>query len=177
MTEIKFDGSTFRGTAEGDHGVFTSSNGTVYAGQIARGAACVGVLTWTDGTTAFVECDADGIVHGRVLACVADGNTEYRRWEHGWQKEEAVLYADGTCYYDGEACTADYAPFAALRAMVVPIKARPPRTAAFLYAAFISRPHRPRVGPISAIVFGTRRSWRRPTPTRCAPADSAISLQ
>ena len=38
------------------------------------------------------------------------------------------------------------------------------------------RPHRPPVGPIGHC-FGTRRSWRRPTPTRCAPAASAISLR
>jgi hypothetical protein len=37
-------------------------------------------------------------------------------------------------------------------------------------------PIRPPVGPIGHW-FGTRRSWRRPTPTRCALAASAISLR
>jgi hypothetical protein len=146
MTEIKFIGGTFVGTAEGDHGVFTGSFGRVFAGQIADGSACVGVFTHTDGTTWFVECDADGKVHGRSLVvCDADGDTEYRRYEHGSDKERAVLYADGTCSYNREVCRADYAPFAALRAMVVPIKARPPLvppTAASLCAAFF-RPHPP----------------------------------
>ena len=50
----------------------------------------------------------------------------YRRWEHGSIKEYAYLRADGTCEYDYKACRADYAPFVALQAMVVPIKARPP---------------------------------------------------
>ncbi len=156
MTEIKFWGSTYVGTAEGDHGVFTTSGGTVFAGQIAGDFACVGVATWTDGHTIFVECDADGWSHGRELHCYANGNTRYYRCEHGsWKdcKEYADLYADGTCAYNGNPCRADYAPFVALRAMVVPIKARPPRTsaptAASLYAAFFSPPppasrsHRP----------------------------------
>ncbi len=140
MTEIKFGWDTFVGTAEGDHGVFTHSDGTVFAGQIAGDFACVGVVTGTGGTTFFVECDADGKSHGRVLVAADTGNTWYRRCEHGSWKEHAVLCADGTCVYNGKACRADYAPFAALRALVVPIKARPPPTsaptAASLYAAF-----------------------------------------
>ncbi len=178
MTEIKFCGGTYRGTAEGAHGVFTNSNGAVYAGKIAYGSVCVGVATRTDGTTQFVECDADGLPHGRVLHCQAGGGTGYERRKHGRVKEFALLYADGTCRYNGNPCRADYLPFVQLQAKVLPIKARPPLvppTASFLYAAFFSPPpppsqsNRPR--------FGTRRSWRRPTATRCAPASSAISLR
>ncbi len=92
MAEIKFGGWTYVGTAEGEHGVFTRSDGAVYEGQIAGDYPCVGVATWTDGTTYFVECDADGKKHGRVLRCFADGHTVYRRYEHGSQKEHAVLF-------------------------------------------------------------------------------------
>ncbi len=149
MTEIKFWGCTYVGTAEGDHGVFTdNSDGDVFAGQIANDFACVGVVTRTDGCTFFVECDADGKRHGRVLDCTPNGDTWYSRYEHGSRKEYAILYANGTCRYNGKACRADYAPFVALQAMVVPIKARPRTsapTAASLYAAFISRPHRPSI--------------------------------
>jgi hypothetical protein len=145
MTEIKF-GWTYRGTAEGDHGVFTDSDGRIFAGQIAGDYPCVGVHTWTNGTTYFVECDADGKAHGRELACDAGGDTEYRRYEHGNEKEQAVLRADGTCEYDDKACRADYAPFAALQAMVVPIKARlqlvPPQPP---FVMRIFRPHRPSI--------------------------------
>ncbi len=160
MTKINAFGGTLVGTAEGDHGVFTNSDGRVFAGQIAGDFARVGVHTWTNGTTDFVECDADGNVHGRVLGCSADGDTGYRRWEHGSRKEHAVLYADGTCEYNGTACRADYAPFVALKAMVAPIKARPapvPPTAASLYAAFFrhpppaSRSHRPSVWHAQAL--------------------------
>ncbi len=153
MTEIKFGGFTYVGAAEGDHGVFThKSDGRVFAGQIAGRYACVGVLTWTDGSTLFVECDADGWSHGRELGCNANtGNTGYNRYEHGSLKENAVLCADGTCYYNRKACRADYAPFVALQAMVVPIKARPPLvppTAAFVPHFFLPPPpaswsHRP----------------------------------
>ncbi len=126
MKAINAFGYTFLGTAEGDHGVFTSNSGRVYAGQIAKRSACVGVATWTDGTTYFAECDADGKEHGRVLVCYVNGNTAYRRCEHGSHEEVAVLRANGTCEYNGEACRADFAPFVALQAKVVPIKARPP---------------------------------------------------
>jgi hypothetical protein len=126
MTEITFRGYTYRGTAEGDHGVFTDSDGRVFAGEIAGDYPCVGVATFTGGTTTFVECDADGQPHGRALDCYAGGDTEYRRWEHGSPKEHAVLYADGTCAYNWKDCRADFAPFVTLKATVVPIKARPP---------------------------------------------------
>jgi hypothetical protein len=178
MTEIKFNGGTYRGTAEGDHGVFTRSNGTVYAGKISGDSACVGVATYTNGTTYFVECDPDGKEHGRALACWVDGDTWYRLCEHGNTKEGAVLRADGTCEYNGKACRAGFAPFVALQAKVVPIKARPRTrapTAAFLYAAFRSPPPPPNRSIGHCV--GTRRSWRRPTPTGCAPAASAISLR
>jgi hypothetical protein len=124
-TKIKFRGYTYVGTAEGNHGVFTHSDGTVYAGKIAGGSACVGMVTWTSGTTRFAECDANGKEHGRELACNANGVTVYRRYEHGNYKEQAVLYADGTCEYNGKACRADYVPFVQLQVKVLPIKARP----------------------------------------------------
>jgi hypothetical protein len=148
MTKIKFWGNTCVGTAEGDHGVFTHSGGHVFAGQIANGYPCVGVATWTNGTTNFVECDADGKEHGRVLACDAGGDTWYRRYEHGSLKEHARLRADGTCEYDGEDCNADYPPFVALQANGVAIKARPPLVppTAILCAAFASIASR--FGPI-----------------------------
>jgi hypothetical protein len=177
MTEINAFGCTYVGTAEGDHGVFTASGGRVFAGQIAGDYACVGVLTYTGGTTSFVECDADGKSHGRFLDCYAGGDTVYGRCEHGSIKEHALLCADGRCKYNREACRADYAPFVALRAMVVPIKARlqlvPPQPPFFMPHFFA--PTRLPVGPIGHW-FGTRRSWRRPTPTRCALAASASSL-
>jgi hypothetical protein len=125
MTAINAFGGTYVGTAEGDHGVFTNRDGAVFAGQIADGSACVGVHTLANGDTYFVECDADGKSHGRRLGCAAGGDTRYCRFEHGSAKEWAVLCADATCAYNGEECRADYAPFAALRALVVPIKARP----------------------------------------------------
>ena len=125
MTAINLFGSTFDGTAEADHGVFTHSNGTVYAGSNANGCARFGVATNTSGTTTFVECDADGNVHGRYLVCTANGDVAYCLYEHGEEKEYAALCADGTCKYNAEVCSADFAPFVQLQAKVLPIKARP----------------------------------------------------
>ena len=174
MTEIKFWGSTYVGTAEGDHGVFTdNSGGRVFAGQVAGDYPCVGVLTFTNGTTWFAECDADGEPHGRWLGCYAGGDTWYYRFEHGSIKEHAVLYADGTCTYNGKACRADYAPFAALRAKVVPIKARPPLVPPqppFFVPHFL-RPHRPSIRsnrplflPLAGAGDDPRRQGARPPP-------------
>jgi hypothetical protein len=146
MTEIKFGYSTYRGTAEGDHGVFTDdSGGHVYAGRIARGSAWVGVLTTTDGTTTFAECGVDGKFHGRWLECRAGGDTWYRRYEDGSAKEGAWLRANGTCYYNWQACRADYAPFVQLQAKVLAIKARPPLVPQQppFFMPHLSRPHRP----------------------------------
>jgi hypothetical protein len=133
IEEIKLWRSTYVGTApECEHGVFTdNSSGRVYAGKIAYGfgvakrCACVGVVTQTNGTTWFVECDADGRSHGYKLDCWADGHAGYYRYEHGSQEEYAILDADGTCYYNNQVCRADYAPFVSLQAKVLAIKARP----------------------------------------------------
>ncbi len=152
MTEIKFWGITYIGTTDGDHGVFTDpDDGAVYAGEIVRGSACVGVNTRTNGTD-YVECDAGGIPHGRYLECDADGYTWYHLYEHGSEKEWALLAADGGCCYDGEECRADYAPFVALQAKVLPIKARPhQRPHSRPYAAF-SAPTAPPIGPIGRVL-------------------------
>ena len=83
------------------------------------------MATWTGGTADFVECDADGQLDGRWLTCNAAGHTWYRLREHGKSKEQAALFADGTCEYDAKACNADFAPFVQLQAKVLPIKARP----------------------------------------------------
>jgi hypothetical protein len=171
MTEIKFNrwGRTYRGTAEGDHGVFTNSYGRVFEGQIAGGSACVGVATWDFGRTDFVECDADGKGHGRWMRCDADGGTYYRRWEHGSPKEHAYLRADGKCFYKkggdflpcykGKKCSADYPPFAALKAMVLPIKARHSRP---IPAFAPTHPTIP-IGPIGHVwaLAGAGRDARR----------------
>ena len=125
VSSIHFCGRTYDGPVEGEYGVFTKSDGAVFAGSFANGCARFGVDTETDGTTGFVESDADGNVHGRVLACFADGDTGYILCEHGNTKEYAVLHADGTCEYDGEECRADYPPFVQLQAKVLPIEARP----------------------------------------------------
>jgi hypothetical protein len=181
MTEIKFRGSTYRGTAEGALGVFTdNNNGTVYAGSIAYGSACIGVATATDGTTTFVECDADGKEHGRVLDCYANGDTWYGLCEHGSDKEHARLCANGTCLYNGKVCRVDLAPFLALQEKVLPIKARPPlvpQQPPFFMPHFF-RPHRPPIGPIGHVLAlagagdNPRRQGARPPP----PPSACVGL-
>ena len=123
---IRFNWSTYHGLADDYYGVFTrSKDGAVFGGSHASGSARVGVVTATDGSTSFVECDADGKFDGRYLDCYADGDTEYGLCEHGNLKEQAVMFADGTCEYNTKVCSADFPPFVKLKAKVLPIKARP----------------------------------------------------
>jgi hypothetical protein len=142
MSSIQFNGATFKGPADDDFGDFSNpDDGRVFAGSHANGSARFGVCTWADGNKFFVECDADGKPHGRNLLCYADGATGYRLFEHGGWKEEAVLAADGNCYYNGEICLADFPPFVKLKAKVLPIKARP-------IAHSRRIPHSPHIHPV-----------------------------
>ncbi len=98
---------------------------------------------------------------GVALVCTAGGDTRYYLYEHGRTKEQAVLYANGTCEYDGETCRADYAPFVQLQAKVLPIKARPPLVPPHSRLS-LCRIFYPAITPSQSIGhwFGTRRSWR-----------------
>ena len=125
VPSIQYNGRTYHGTADGEYGVFINEGGAVFAGSHANGCARVGVNTVTSGITSFVECDADGELDGRYMGCWADGDMWYSLCEHGSIKEQADLYADGTCEYNGMACSADFPPFVELKAKVLPIKARP----------------------------------------------------
>jgi hypothetical protein len=170
MWSIRYRGSTLDGPADGRYGVFTEpSDGTVFAGSHANRFARVGVRTRTDGTTFFVECDADGMLDGRFSGCDANGDTWYSLYEHGKPKQKAVLCADGTCAYNGEVCTADFPPFVKLKAKVLPIKVHPTaHRPPIPHSPHPLAPHRPPIRP--SAIFGTRRSSPGSTPPRCAPA-------
>ncbi len=170
MSSIQLNEDTLHGTADGESGVFTNpKTGTVFAGSHVNGSARVGVGTKTSGDTYFVECDAAGKTDGRWLYCFANGTTEYALWKHSKRKEEAVLCADGTCTYKGKACSADFPPFAQLKAKVLPIKARPtsPQPPRSRIRPHPHRPHHPLPPPppppaapqsVHRPCFGTRRN-------------------
>jgi hypothetical protein len=120
---------TYHGIGVFGRGVFTNDKvgGRTYAGQMRNGHACgLGVLTWSDGSKGYAEHGPDGQCDGRYLVRWADGDTWYSLFERGEEKDSADLSADGTCEYNGESCRADYPPFVALQAKVLPIKARSP---------------------------------------------------
>jgi hypothetical protein len=130
--EIKFRGETYRACGDNDaeHGVFFEAfTGCMFRGRIDNGAARLGKENWGNGTVggeSFVECDANGQFHGRVLVCRDRvGETEYELFEHGSRKEWAKVFGNGTCEYNGESCSADDLRFLQLKAKVLPIKARP----------------------------------------------------
>jgi hypothetical protein len=114
-------GSTFQGISVGDRGVFTA-HGETYAGQFRDGYACgLGVLD-LDGSKIYAEHGLDG-TSGRYLELDANGIAVYIRFEHGGTKDQAFVFLDGECDYNGESCTLDDPRVLALIAQVAPVEA------------------------------------------------------
>jgi hypothetical protein len=127
MSSIIRYGDTFHGISVESRGVFTNDeNGDTYAGQCRDGYACgLGVATWPGGTKVYAEHGPDGWYDGRYLLRSAHGDTDYRLWDRGKVKDSAVLSADGTCRYNGEAGAPDDPRLLALIAQVAPVEVRP----------------------------------------------------
>ncbi len=133
MSSIIRAGSTFHGISVFGRGVFTFSNDEdeyggmrTYAGQIRDGYACgLGVVTYSDGYKAYAEHGPDGYYDGRGLVRSPNGDADYDLFERGEKKEIAVVYADGRCLYNGEACAPDDPRVLALIAQVAPVEVRP----------------------------------------------------
>ena len=131
MSSIIRRGDTFHGIRVESRGVFTDKYGRSYAGQCKDGHACgLGLLTGSSGSKTYAEHGPDGQFDGRWLARDADGDTAYYLFERGGEeKEHALVYADGACAYNGEACTPDDPRLLALIAQVAPVEVRPPAPA------------------------------------------------
>ncbi len=127
MSSIIRAGDTYHGISVESRGVFKNKyGGRTYAGQCKDGYACgLGVLTYSSGTKVYAEHGPDGQCDGRCLARWASGDTWYYLYERGKSKERAVVFADGTCEYNGEDCEL-YDPRAlALKAQVAPVEVPP----------------------------------------------------
>jgi hypothetical protein len=121
---IRFE-DTYHGISVFGRGVFTN-DGHTYAGQYRDGYACgLGVLTLSNGDKVYAEHGPDGQYDGRCLDRWAGGTTYYFLVERGNPKEDAVVSADGSCYYNGEDCAPDDPRLLALIAQVVPVEVRP----------------------------------------------------
>ncbi len=142
MSSIIRRGLTFPGISVESRGVFTRKNGVTYAGQIRDGYACgLGVLTRSNGSKYYAEHGPDGELNGRYLVRFTTGDTDYRLFERGGKsKEYAVVYADGTCKYNDEACAPDDPRLLALIAQVAPVEVRPAARAPHSPSARHSRP-------------------------------------
>jgi hypothetical protein len=126
MSSIIRNGDTYHGISVESRGVFKDKNGSTYAGQCRDGYACgLGVLTYSNGTKAYAEHGPDGQLHGRYLWHNADGGTGYRLYERGKEKDYALVFADGSCMYNGVACVPDDPRLLALIAQVGPVEVRP----------------------------------------------------
>ena len=64
-------------------------------------------------------------LNGRHLWRFADGDTYYRLYERGKQKDFAIVFADGYCKYNFVLCAPDDPRLLALIAQVAPVEVRP----------------------------------------------------
>jgi hypothetical protein len=129
MSSIIRRGDTYHGISVAGRGVFTGSifgSAVTYAGQHKDGHACgLGMTTWPDGTKEYAEHGPDGQYDGRYLFRISDGGTDYFLYERGERKEYVVVFADGSCWYNGEACAQDDPRLLSLIAQVAPVEVRP----------------------------------------------------
>ncbi len=175
MSSIIRDGDTYHGIGVDGRGAFTNGQyGYTYAGQCSDGHACgLGVATWPDGDKVYAEHGPDGQYDGRCLRRWTDGTTVHSLFERGKAKEYAYVYADGRCYYNGEACAPDDPRLLALIAQVAPVEVRPPAPAP---PPATRRPlARKQSSDGSAGSFCRRRRWRPPWPPRCTPTPHAVA--
>ena len=130
MSSIIRDGDTYHGINVFGRGVFTNDEyGWTYVGKCRDGHACgLGVVTYSDGYKAYAEHGPDGYYDGRGLVRSPNGDADYDLFERGEKKEIAVVYADGRCLYNGEACAPDDPRVLALIAQVAPVEVRPARS-------------------------------------------------
>jgi hypothetical protein len=121
LSSIRMEECNFNGISVLGRGVFTDMKGRRYAGQCKGGHACgLGVLTVRDGTwNSYSEYGPNGRSFARYAA---DGGTSYFL-VRGEQKHKLVIFADGTCYYNGAACAPDDPGVLALIAHVAPVEA------------------------------------------------------
>jgi hypothetical protein len=125
MSSIIRTGDTYHGISLDGRGVFKATIGRTYAGQCKGGYACgLGVATLSNGTKYYAEHGPDGQHVGRYLYRTDDGGTGYRLYERCKLKAHAVVYADGTCWYNGNACAPDDPRFLAMIAQVAPVEVR-----------------------------------------------------
>ncbi len=170
--KLMLDGDTFYGISVGGRGVFTNGykHGYTYAGQCRDGYACgLGVATWSSGRKEYAEHGPDGKYDGRRLVHWADGDTDYRLYERGEEKDYAFVFADGNCMYNGEACALDDPRLLALIALVAPVEVRPAARAPHPLLGPPLAPKQSSDADGSAGSFCTRRFMRTPWPPRCTP--------
>jgi hypothetical protein len=126
MSSILRNGQTFHGISVDGRGVLKLDKyGWTYAGQCKDGYACgLGVLMHSDGTKNYAEHGPDGQYDGRHLWRFADGDTYYRLYERGKEKDFAIVFADGYCKYNFRLCAPDDPRLLALIAQVAPVQVR-----------------------------------------------------
>jgi hypothetical protein len=175
MSSIIQNGYTFYGISVNGRGVFThAQHGWNYAGQCKDGYACgLGVLTYCHGTKVYAEHGPDGKYDGRSLERWAGGNTRYILYERGKAKDEAIVFANGTCKYNWKNCAPDDPRVLALIAQVAPVEVRPAAAAPHPPSARHSDPKQSSDG--SAGSFCPRRRSRRTRPPRYIPTPHAVA--
>jgi hypothetical protein len=167
MSSIIRDADTFHGISVFGRGVFTNNRNRIvtYAGQCKDGHACgLGVLTWYSGDKFYAEHGPDGQFDGRYLSHNAYGDTDYRLYERGEEKDSADVFADGDCVYNGVACAPDDPRLLALIAQVARVEVRlaapAPRPPSLHHSPPSSRPMRRLFLPPQALAIAVAAEVR-----------------
>jgi hypothetical protein len=135
-SSIILDGGTFNGISVSGRGVFANMHGETYAGQIRDGYACgLGVLDQGDSKV-YADHGQDGNYTGRYVdrddRRYVDRNRKqfacYIMFDGGaaaaaGPKEQAWVFPDGECNYNGEVCAQDDPRLLAVIAQVAPVEA------------------------------------------------------
>jgi hypothetical protein len=174
MSSIVREGDTYDGIGVDGRGVFTNDVlGWTYAGQHRDGYACgLAVATDSHRYKGYAEHGPDGKCDGRNLGRWADGRTEYSLFERGKVKDYAVVYADGSCKYNGKTCARDDPRLLALIAQVLPVEVHPATQPPTRDRSPLA-PKQSSDG--SADSFGPRRRSPPPRPPRCTPTPHAVA--
>ena len=151
----------FNGTRVLCRGVFTDVDGRRYAGQCKGGYAHgLGVLTGRDGTRSYSEHGCDGWCVRSLARNSVNGDTSYFL-VRGEETHRLVVYPDGFCMYNWDACAPDDPRLLALIAHVAPVEALASAAAKAAEAAVDALPRR--VAGLELMLTVMLARYREPT--------------
>ena len=128
VSSIQAFGNTQPGFNYGNVGVYSNEECHTWAGGVAASdGKPFGAGVWTSSEEKrYTEYGPEGTENGRELVRYADGSAIFTLYTKlGELKHLAAVFADSTCEYDGDACSADDRRLHVLKALVRSVEVRP----------------------------------------------------